>query len=101
MMESKDVAVTYTVPADHAGALWSESHELIPLRADNTMITTANLRFDTGSYIGRTYPHSDGRPPQVTVSAASAAAPDGDGHPYTSMWDIPADEITITTATPG
>ncbi|MFE3757963.1 hypothetical protein ACFXO9_26960 [Nocardia tengchongensis] len=92
-MESKTVAVTYDVPAGHAGALWSESHELIPIRADDSMITNANLRFDSGSYVGRTYPHSPDRPPQVTDRSSTTAH---HGHKFKDLWDIPADEITVT-----
>ncbi|MER6249954.1 hypothetical protein ABT224_00945 [Streptomyces sp. NPDC001584] len=83
-MESKTVGVTYNVPAGHAGALWSESHELIPVRADGGMVTSGNLKFDNGSYIGRTHPYSDQRPPEVTDLTAAQ-----DGHATKHLWEIP------------
>ncbi|WP_280309893.1 hypothetical protein [Nocardia abscessus] len=84
-MESKTVQVTYIVPAGHAGALWSESHELIPIRGDDTLVTNANLKFNSGSYVGRTYPYSEQAPPQVVELNAAAT---GNGHPTTSIWDL-------------
>ncbi|MFE0186948.1 Vps62-related protein [Streptomyces sp. NPDC058989] len=92
-MESKTVGVTYNVPADHAGALWVESHELLPVRADNALVTNATLKFDSGSYIGRTYPHSNQPPPQVSPQPAS-------DQQLTSIWEI-ADDLTETVSGSG
>jgi hypothetical protein len=93
-MTSKTVGVTYDVPAGHAGALWSESHELIPVRADDSMITNANLKFDSGSYVGRTYPYSDQPPPQVTALTPAQA-----GEAPRNLWEI-ADQLQFVPAEP-
>ncbi|MFC5828787.1 hypothetical protein [Nonomuraea insulae] len=94
-MQSKNVGVTYNVPAGHAGALWSESHEIIPVRADDETITNATLTFDNGYYIGRTYPYSDQPPPQVSDLSPAALAEDGT--PLKSLWEM-ADQIKIIPA---
>ncbi|MFR9774245.1 hypothetical protein [Nocardia sp. SC052] len=60
-------------------------------------VTNNNLRFDTGSYIGRTYPYSHDRPPQVIPVAATDSH---DGHEFTNLWEVPTDGITITPARP-
>jgi hypothetical protein len=67
--EMRQVAqrVTYDVPAGYAGALWVRSDELMPVRADGSMVTSANLKFNGTSYVGRTYPDSDVPPPRVAV----------------------------------
>lgn len=74
--EHKRVGVSYDVPAGHAGALWSDTHELVPVRRDGTLVTNANLRLNAGYYVGRTFPHG----PSTTVTART----------------LSADEITIT-----
>ncbi|MEV0624171.1 Vps62-related protein [Nonomuraea sp. NPDC050404] len=94
-MESKTVGVTYEVPADHAGALWSEKHELIPVRADDSTVTNATLTFDSGSYVGRTYPHTDQAPPKV--SDPTPAATTADGTPIPNLWEN-LDQIEVIPA---
>ncbi|MBB5120838.1 hypothetical protein AF335_05585 [Streptomyces eurocidicus] len=64
--ESRDVGVEYNVPADHAGALWSEHHELVPIRRDNTLVTNADLGLHSGNYVGRTHPPTPGNVVKVT-----------------------------------
>ncbi|WP_427167417.1 hypothetical protein ACQF4J_32055 [Streptomyces sp. C1-1] len=59
--ENKSVSVTFDVPTDHAGALWTDTHQLIPIRHDGTLVTNANLRLNaggSGSYVGRTFPET-------------------------------------------
>ncbi|MGW3413136.1 hypothetical protein [Streptomyces sp. NPDC000888] len=59
--ENKSVGVTFDVPAGHAGALWTDTHQLVPVRRDGTLVTNANLRLnagDSGSYVGRTFPET-------------------------------------------
>ncbi|GAQ65048.1 hypothetical protein [Streptomyces scabiei] len=59
--ENKSVSVTFDVPAGHAGALWTDTHQLVPIRRDGTLVTNANLRLnagDSGSYVGRTFPET-------------------------------------------
>ncbi|WP_328768162.1 hypothetical protein [Streptomyces sp. NBC_00286] len=59
--ENKSVSVTFDVPANHAGALWTDTHQLVPVRGDGTLVTNANLRLnagDSGSYVGRTFPET-------------------------------------------
>lgn len=58
--ENKTVSVSYDVPADHAGALWTDTHLLVPLQADGTLVTGQNLKLNSGNYRGRTFPHADG-----------------------------------------
>lgn len=58
--ENKTVSVSYDVPPDHAGALWTDTHLLVPVRGDGTLVTNANLKLNSGSYVGRTFPHLDG-----------------------------------------
>lgn len=58
--ENKTVSVSYDVPSDHAGALWTDTHLLVPLRADGTLVTSQNLKLNSGNYRGRTFPHADG-----------------------------------------
>ncbi|MFC8246469.1 hypothetical protein [Streptomyces chartreusis] len=58
--ENKTVSGWYDVPPDHAGALWTDTHLLVPVRGDGTLITNANLKLNSGSYVGRTFPHLDG-----------------------------------------
>ncbi|WP_189080822.1 hypothetical protein [Mangrovihabitans endophyticus] len=53
------LTVTYEVPADHAGALWTDTHQLVPVRGDGTLVTNENLKLNAGSsssYVGRLYP---------------------------------------------
>ncbi len=69
---SRKVAVTYDVPANHAGALWSDTHELLPIRGDGTLVTRNSLTLHSGSYTGRTYPHTADTPPTVTPVATRA-----------------------------
>lgn len=57
--ENKAVSVSYDVPADHAGALWTDTHLLVPIRGDGTLVTGANLKLNSGNYVGRTFPHLD------------------------------------------
>ena len=57
--ENKAVSVSYDVPADHAGALWTDTHLLVPIRGDGTLVTNANLKLNSGNYVGRTFPHLD------------------------------------------
>ncbi|MEH0525346.1 hypothetical protein QBA38_41585 [Streptomyces stelliscabiei] len=55
------MSVTFDVPAGHAGALWTDTHQLVPIRRDGTLVTNANLRLnagDSGSYVGRTFPET-------------------------------------------
>lgn len=59
--ENKSVSVTFDVPAGHAGALWTDTHQLVPIRRDGTLVTSANLRLnagDSGFYVGRTFPET-------------------------------------------
>ncbi|MEU3096676.1 hypothetical protein ABZ690_18240 [Streptomyces sp. NPDC006967] len=59
--ETKSVSVTFDVPAGHAGALWTDTHQLVPIRRDGTLVTNASLRLnagDSGSYVGRTFPET-------------------------------------------
>ncbi|WP_432161926.1 hypothetical protein [Streptomyces tendae] len=58
--ENKTVSVSYDVPAGHAGALWTDSHLLVPARGDDTLVTDANLKLNAGNYVGRTHPHVGG-----------------------------------------
>lgn len=58
--ENKTVSVSYDVPAGRAGALWTDTHLLVPVRGDGTLVTNANLKLNSGSYVGRTFPHLDG-----------------------------------------
>ncbi|WP_432044214.1 hypothetical protein [Streptomyces cadmiisoli] len=58
--EHKTVSVSYDVPAGHAGALWTDTHLLVPIRGDGTLVTSANLKLNSGNYRGRTFPHADG-----------------------------------------
>ncbi|MFJ2006692.1 hypothetical protein [Streptomyces chartreusis] len=58
--EIKTVSVSYDVPRDRAGALWTDTHLPVPVRGDGTLITSANLELNSRSYVGRTFPHLDG-----------------------------------------
>ncbi|MFM9596600.1 hypothetical protein ACKI1J_12700 [Streptomyces scabiei] len=64
--ENKTVSVSYDVPPGRAGALWTDTHLLVPVRGDGTLVTNANLKLNSGSYVGRTFPHLDGTKIVVT-----------------------------------
>nr|WP_269148591.1 hypothetical protein [Carbonactinospora thermoautotrophica] len=59
------VAVKYNVPDGHAGVLWSDTHELVAVRGDG-LVAPTNMVLNSGSYIGRTYPHTPETQPSVT-----------------------------------
>ncbi|KIZ17561.1 hypothetical protein [Streptomyces natalensis] len=59
------VAVTYNVPTNHAGALWSDTHELLPIRGNSTLVSRSSVLLHSGSYTGRTHPHTPDTPPTV------------------------------------
>lgn len=69
--ESKTVSVSYNVPADHAGALWSDTHELTPVRGDGVIVTKERMLVHSGAYVGRTYPDTDGVAPNVSLVPSS------------------------------
>ncbi|MGW7102844.1 hypothetical protein ACWGH1_26265 [Streptomyces sp. NPDC054883] len=69
--QAKRVAVTYDVPAGHAGALWSDTHEIVPIRGDGVLVGKESLMLHSGSYTGRTYPHTADVPPQVNPAPTS------------------------------
>jgi hypothetical protein len=68
---SRKVSVSYDVPAGHAGALWSDTHELQPVRGDGTLVSRISLSLHSGSYTGRTYPHTADVPPRVVPVATN------------------------------
>ncbi|MYS79600.1 Vps62-related protein [Embleya scabrispora] len=95
--DHRRVRVAYDVPAGHSGALWSDRHELVPVRGDGTLITNANLGLNSGNYVGRTFPHSAGNPVMVrTLSAEETATT----HTPETDPETPAPTETDTTRTP-
>ncbi|MFM9629777.1 MULTISPECIES: hypothetical protein [Streptomyces] len=71
-MHSVTMKVTYNVPKDHAGALWTEAHELVPIRGNDTLVTKYNLMFKTNNYVGRCYPPVENNPIDTEPAGTSA-----------------------------
>ncbi|GAA0975828.1 hypothetical protein GCM10009551_009910 [Nocardiopsis tropica] len=72
-MRERTVTVEYEVPANHAGALWTDEHELIPIRGDGSVVVTTGLAFPTNNYVGRAYPPLSSNPVTVIDSSAAGA----------------------------
>ncbi|MEE2040896.1 hypothetical protein Q8791_27115 [Nocardiopsis sp. CT-R113] len=72
-MRSRTVTVEYDVPADHAGALWTDEHELIPIRGDGSVVVTTGLSFPTNNYVGRAHPPLTSNPVDIIPGGSAGA----------------------------
>lgn len=63
---TKDVQIE--VPAGTAGCLWCDHHELLPVRADGSLVTATSLSFNVNSYVSGSYPPGT----EVSYTAADA-----------------------------